>query len=103
MVHRVCGGQRLGQRHAVGGANHVQCSDTPLKLFVIKRCSEIPAWISVQLAPKMGDDALVDRPSRNPAGGLLWLAIVTRTDVAHAVRLSQSGHMTHTRGTGKQE
>ena len=46
----------------------------------------MPAFVSAQLGPTTGADARVKHPYRNAVGGLMWLATVTRPDIANAVR-----------------
>ncbi|CAM9682620.1 unnamed protein product, partial [Sphacelaria rigidula] len=59
---------------------------TLLKRFEVRGYSEIPASVSVKLAPTTGEDKNVNRPYRNAVGGLMWLATVTRPGIANSVR-----------------
>ena len=68
-------------------------ADTLMRRFEVKGYSEIPASTSVYLGPRTSEDTKVDRPYRNAVGGLMWLATVTRPDVANAVRaLARQSH-----------
>ena len=64
-----------------------------MRRFEVKGYSEIPASTSVYLGPRTSEDTKVDRPYRNAVGGLMWLATVTRPDLANAVRaLARQSH-----------
>ncbi|CAM9505654.1 unnamed protein product, partial [Sphacelaria rigidula] len=68
-------------------------TDTLLKRLEVRGYSEIPASVSVKLGPTTGEDKKVDRPYRNAVGGLMWLATVTRPDIANSVRaLARHSH-----------
>ncbi|CAM9835083.1 unnamed protein product, partial [Sphacelaria rigidula] len=68
-------------------------SDTPLERFEARGYSEIPASVSVTLGPTTGEDKKVNRPCCNAVGGLMWLATVTRPDIANSVRaLARQSH-----------
>ena len=68
-------------------------ADTLLKRFDVQGFSDVPASVSAQLGPTTGADTRVKRPYRNAVGGLMWLATVTRPDIANAVRtLARQSH-----------
>ncbi|CAN0083907.1 unnamed protein product, partial [Sphacelaria rigidula] len=59
-------------------------TDTLLKRFEVRGYSEIPASVSVKLGSTTGEDKQVNRPYRNAVGRLVWLATVTRPDIANS-------------------
>ncbi|CAM9757375.1 unnamed protein product, partial [Sphacelaria rigidula] len=68
-------------------------TDTLLKRFEVRGYKETPASVSVKLGPTTGEDKKVNRPYRNAVVGLMWLAIVTRPDIANSVRaLARQSH-----------
>ncbi|CAM9855228.1 unnamed protein product [Sphacelaria rigidula] len=61
--------------------------------FEVRGYSEIPASVSVKLGPTSGEDKKVNCPHRKVVGGLMWLATVTRPDIANSVRaLARQSH-----------
>ena len=67
--------------------------DTLLKRFDITNFSDLPAAVSVSLGPVKKGEVSVARPYRNAVGGLMWLAQVTRPDIANVTReLARQSH-----------
>ena len=66
--------------------NQTTFIDTLLKRFDITNFSDIPAAVSVALGPVKEGEVIAARPYRNAVGGLMWLAQVTRPDIANVTR-----------------
>ena len=60
--------------------------DTLTKRFHVTVQSDTPASTVADLGPTTADDMMVDCPFREVAGGVMWLAGMTRPDIANAAR-----------------
>ena len=60
--------------------------DTLTKRFNVTAQSDTPASTVADLGPPTADDTVVDCPSRQVVGGVIWLAGTTRPDIAKAAR-----------------
>ena len=58
--------------------------DTLLVRFDVKHFFNIPASPVAELGSTIDDDVLTDHPFRRPVGGVMWLAQMTRPDIADA-------------------
>ncbi|CAM9293871.1 unnamed protein product [Sphacelaria rigidula] len=73
--------------------NQTTFIDTMLKRFEVTDFSNIPPSVSRDLGLVKQGDKVVDRSYRSAAGGLMWLAGVTRRDIANAARdLARQSH-----------
>ena len=59
---------------------------TLLKRFGVIHRESTPASPTADLGPTLESDLVVDRPFRQAVGGLMWLAGMSRPDIADAVR-----------------
>ncbi|CAM9159220.1 unnamed protein product, partial [Sphacelaria rigidula] len=66
--------------------NQTNFIDILLKWFQVADFSGIPASTSADLGSIKHGDTVVNRPYRSAVGGLMWLAGVTRADIANAAR-----------------
>ena len=60
--------------------------DTLTKRFNVTAQSDTPASTVADLGPTTADDTLVECPFRQVVGGVMWLAGMTRPDIANAAR-----------------
>ncbi|CAM9241671.1 unnamed protein product, partial [Sphacelaria rigidula] len=73
--------------------NQTTFVDTMLKRFEVTEFSDIPASVFADLGPVKQGDKVLDRPYRSAVRGLIWLAGVTRPDIANAARdLARQSH-----------
>ncbi|CAM9769820.1 unnamed protein product [Sphacelaria rigidula] len=73
--------------------NQTTFVDTILKHFEVTEFSDNSASVSVDLGQVKQGDKVLDRPYRSAVGGLMWLAGVTRPDIANAARdLARQSH-----------
>ena len=81
-------GVRCGARWQQGSVTIKQSAmiDTLTKSFNVTAQSDIPASTVADLGPTTADDAMVDCPFRQVVGGVMWLAGMTRPDIANAAR-----------------
>ncbi|CAM9586154.1 unnamed protein product, partial [Sphacelaria rigidula] len=87
-----CGIERNWKRGTMF-VNQTTCVDTILKRVEVTEFSDIPASVSADLGPVKQGDEILDRPYRSAVGGLMWLAGVTRPDMANAARdLARQSH-----------
>ena len=54
--------------------------------FEVKRSSHIPASPAAKLGPTTDDYVVANRPFRQAVAGVMWLAGMTRPDIADAAR-----------------
>ncbi|CAM9467865.1 unnamed protein product [Sphacelaria rigidula] len=73
--------------------NQTTFVDTMLKRFEGTEFSDIPASVSADSGPVKRGDKILDRSYRSAVGRLMWLAGVTRPDIANAARnLARQSH-----------
>ena len=60
--------------------------DTLTKSFSVTAQSDTPASTVADLGPTTADDTVVDCPFRQVVCGVMWLAEMTRQDIANAAR-----------------
>ena len=60
--------------------------DTLTKRFNVTARSDTPASTVADLGPTTADGTVVDCPCRQVVGGVMWLAGMTRQDIANAAR-----------------
>ena len=60
--------------------------DVLLERFDVQSESPIPACPTVELSPRNSDEPVSERPYKEAVGCLLWLANMTRPDIADSVR-----------------
>ena len=66
--------------------------DTLTKRFHVTVQSDTPASTVADLGPTTADDTMVDCPCREVAGGVMWLAGMTRPYIANAARAVRHSH-----------
>ncbi|CAN0053474.1 unnamed protein product, partial [Sphacelaria rigidula] len=76
-----------------------------LKRFEVTEFSDIPASVFADLGQVKQGDKVSDRPYWSAVGGLMWLAMISRSDIAHEARdLARQSHYScerHWRGVLK--
>ena len=60
--------------------------DTPTKRCNVTTQLDTPASTIADLGPTTADDTMVECPFRQVVGGVMWLAGMTRPDIANAAR-----------------
>ena len=66
--------------------------DTLLTRFDMMTCyPKIPVSPVTELGPTTDNDLVTDRPFRQAVGGVIWLAGMTRPDIADAARAVGGG------------
>ena len=60
--------------------------DTLTKRFILTAQADTPASTVADLGPTTADDTMVEYPFKRRVGGVMWLAGMTRPDIANAAR-----------------
>ncbi len=60
--------------------------DVLTERFNVESASPLPAYPTVELAPRSNNEPVTDEPYREAVGCLLWLSNMTRLDIADSVR-----------------